>query len=342
MLNTKISLLALLFGVWSPALLAQDAETVQENGKKQSIFDLLHYQEVLKVELETDLNQLQLNRKNEDYQPAVFTFEDRQGKRQHLDIELRVRGRFRRRVCNFPPIKLKFDKDELKEKNLKKHNELKLVTHCLNDREGKELILREYLIYQLFERLSPVHYRSQLVRIKYNDPVRKMKVNNYGIILEDENELAARYDTDLCEDCFNVDSSKFDQENLNVLALFEFMIGNTDWSVPLLRNLKVLRGEKKEIYYAVPYDFDFSGLVNASYAIPDPTYDLASVRERYYLGNARTEAELETTKNIFRDKRGELFKVVSDFTLLGRSSRSDIKEYLRQFYVLLEKGRIKG
>ena len=211
--------------------------------KKTSIFDEIHREKLVKLEISTDLELLKKNKNTENYQPAVVRFEDVDGKEQEWKVEIRPRGRFRRKVCDFPPIKIKFEKDELKEQNYKKHNELKLVTHCLQDLEGKENVLREYLVYQLYEKCSPIHYRTQLVRIKYIDRKNGLRKKRFGVLLEDEKELAARYDTDLCEDCYSLTKDDFYKDNLLIMELFQYMIGNSDWSIPMVRNVKLLEDD---------------------------------------------------------------------------------------------------
>jgi hypothetical protein len=312
--------------------------------QKSSIFDIIYREGEVKLEIETDLALLERNKNTENYQPATIKFKDVEGNKQQWNVEVRPRGRFRRRVCNFPPIKMKFDKDELKEQDYKKHNELKLVTHCLRDAEGKENLLREFLVYQLYEKISPVHYRTQLVRIKYIDQNTGKKKNRYGILMEDENELAARFDTDLCEDCYSRNKDNFYKENLLAVELFQYMIGNSDWSIPMVRNIKLLEDEKteEEKFYVVPYDFDFSGLVNASYAIPSSSQGLTSVRDRVFLGFEMSEEELQVAAQPFREKRAEIMETVDSFQYLSRSSRNDIKAYLSSFYDQLEKGTIFG
>ncbi len=308
--------------------------------KKQSIFDIISLGDEVKAELELDMDLLEAKKNTEDYLPAVFTFEDSNGNEQTWNIEVRNRGRFRRRICHFPPLKLKFDKDALKEKDLKKHNELKLVTHCLDNEEGKDNILREALIYKLYEAVSPYHYRTQMIRIKYRDSKSNRSMTRFGILLEDENELDSRLDSRVCDDCYSLPKDTFDLDNLNRLALFQYMIGNPDWSITMVRNLKLLESKENGKFFAVPYDFDFTGLVNASYAIPDPTLGIGSVRERAFLGFAETEAEIASTVLYFESKKETLLEIVRNYKLLPRKSRNEIIDYLESFYAEIESGQI--
>lgn len=334
----SIANLFVAFWLLSPSLSPNPQTTTPP--KKQSIFDILHTGEEVKASLKLDLTLLEEKKNTEDYLPAEFSFEDGTGQKQIWNIEVRNRGRFRRRVCNFPPLKLKFNKEELKEKDLKKHNELKLVTHCLDNEEGRENILREALVYKLYELLSPYHYRSQVVRIKYIDTNNQPSTTHYGIILEDEDELSSRLDSKVCEGCYSLPKDTFDQENLNRLSLFQYMIGNPDWSLIMVRNLKMLERKENGKFVAAPYDFDFTGLVNASYAIPDPTLGITSVRERAFLGFAETKEELMPTIEFFQSKKDELLTYVKNYDMLSRKSRNEIIKYLKSFYEELDTGQI--
>ena len=66
------------------------------------------------------------------------------------------------------------------------------------------------------------------------------------------------------------------------LAVFEYLIGNTDWSVPYQHNIRLLTVPAIKNPVPVPYDFDQAGLVEAFYALPSENIGVASVRERVY------------------------------------------------------------
>jgi len=332
----RLNMRALFILFFTAVLFTANGQAGDPPAGKSTIFDLMYHDDVVKMELVLDVYELVSNRRTEEYQEVVLTFKDEHRDKQVWEAKARVRGRFRRRICNFPPIKIKFDKDDLKASNLKKHNELKLVTHCLDDKEGEQNLLREYLAYKLYEQISPYHYRAQLIKIKYVDQVSGESLKTYGILLEDEKELAARYDTDLCEDCYSLTRDSLDLENLYNLSLFQYMIGNADWSIPMLRNVKMLRDDKTGIFYAAPYDFDFTGLVNASYASPDPTLNIKTVRERVFLGLAESNEELEPAIDYFLEKKPALMRTIEDFRFLKKVDREDIMAYIESFYREIE------
>ncbi|MDX1943663.1 MAG: hypothetical protein SFU99_24055, partial [Saprospiraceae bacterium] len=88
----------------------------------------------------------------------------------------------------------------------------------------------------------------------------------------------------------------------------------------------------------VPYDFDFSGLVNASYASTDATLGIKTVRERKFLGMAQSPEELKSTIEHFQAHKKEIFDYVRKFKLLSMESRTDIIQFLESFYHCLDEG----
>lgn len=309
----------------------------QKKDTVKTIFDFMAIGEMLEMELATDLNLLKDQKKTNEYQPASISFTDASGKAQKWNIKLRSRGKFRRRICILPPLKLNFNKGDLQKAGLKKDDELKLITHCVEGYEGKEFLLREYLAYKLFQILSPYSLKVHLVEVKYRDTKSKAKSTGLGILMEDEASMAKRYDAKLCDDCFSTPKDSFNLDQVNISCMFEYMIGNTDWSIPMVRNVKMLRFKDGSKAAIVPYDFDFSGFVNASYALPNADYKLTSVRERIFLSLTKSDAELEKTKAHFEAKRDEMVSFIKGFKMLSSAGRNDAINYLDSFYDSLKK-----
>ncbi len=297
-------------------------------------FDLL-YEEGLTlktIELEFNIKEVEAHRRDEEEFPATFHFTAADGSRESWDIELNVRGRYRRMTCDFPPLKINFYKDDLEERGLKKHNNLKLVTHCFGNWRGEDYLLREYVAYKLFHELFSISYRTQLVEVKYTDSATGKTMTHYGIIIEDEKELADRYDSKLCEDCYSMPQDSFDQQYLVRLDLFQFMIGNADWSVRILKNLKMLKPRDGGKYYLVPYDFDFSGFVDPHYVRLPASLGIQSVRERVYLGFEHDAAVLQQAFADFQSQKEELYRIIEACDYLSKKSRNYLKRYLGSFF----------
>ena len=325
------SALALLFLALaaSPDAAAQGKEV----DLPPTIFNLLHYQELLELELSFNFQDLEKNRRNEDRFDAILRFLDGNGRPRLWEVELNVRGRYRRLHCNFPPLKINFDKDDLKAARLEDHNNLKLVTHCLNASIGDDYVLREYLAYRLYEDLTHISYRTQLVLIHYLDTHSDKTFTRFGIILEDEKELAERFDSDLCEDCFGVGQEAFNPDAARLHDLFQYMIGNADYSPKILRNVKMLKPHNGDPYYLVPYDFDFTGFVNALYVQVPPHLGIDDIRDRVYLGFPYSAPEMEETFTFMESRRNVMLDDIENFPYINKKTRRDLKDYLRAFFI---------
>ena len=91
-------------------------------------------------------------------------------------------------------------------------------------------------------------------------------------------------------------------------------------------------GFGSEGYTPVPYDFDYSGLVDASYAIPSENLGISSVRERYYLGPCREdEAYLAAIEHI-NQHRDEILQMVNNFEYLDEKHKKNAISYLEQYF----------
>jgi hypothetical protein len=305
-----------------------------------SLFDIFDHSEVLQLELEFDMDEMYAKVNTNDEYPAVFRFQDQNGNWVELASELRARGRFRRRTCEFPPLRIDFSKKDLRARGLLDFDDLKLVTHCMEGRAGKEAVLREYLTYKMYSQLTDKALRAQLVEVTYKDTESNAEQTAYGILLEDVDELAARLGSEECDECYGLTAMDLQQDNLKTHAMFQYMIGNTDWSLPQMRNLKVMKPINGGAYWVAPYDFDFSGIVSASYAIPSTELGQKKIGDRVYLGSERTNMELEATADYFRSKKSALMATVNDFELLSKRDRREITEYLDSFYEALDNGII--
>lgn len=304
-----------------------------------TLFEQMRTNQLLQVTMEMDLQTLIDNKKTNEFLPAKFSFLNHKGQMADWDIEVRVRGRFRRRTCEFPPLKLKFPKKEMKAEGFGKHNDFKLVTHCMEDKQGEETLLREYLAYQLYAKLTNVSFRTQLINITYRDSQTGAETSSYGILIEDSDELAERFNTKECDECFGLTADDFDRSNLQIHDLFQYMIGNTDWSLRMARNMKVLVPENEENPKMVaPYDFDFAGLVQAPYALLNPDLQQKDIRDRFYLGANWTAAEWVGTIELFKTKRPELMHTIDQFEFLNKKAKKDLKKYLESFYADLDEG----
>jgi len=304
-----------------------------------TIFDKLYGADIASITLHTDLSNLITERRSEDYQPAAFSITDKDGNKEIHQIKIKSRGKFRRKVCQFPPIKLNFSKGALRDYGYEgQYDKLKLVTHCLDGRSiSKENVAKEYLAYKLYNVISENSYRAQLIEITYIDTEGKVdNLKRYGFVLEDTDEMAKRIGGTECEECLNLAANQLVNPAETEMALFQYMIGNEDWNTAMMRNLKMVRLDSSQKVIPVPYDFDFAGLVDAPYALPNSDFGLLSVKQRHFMGLKVEEDTLMNTLQAFADKKPQLYEVVEKDPLLKRTHRKEVITYLDSFFQLIE------
>lgn len=308
--------------------------TAQES--QRSIFDIMQYKEVLQIELETDIENLQDNRRFTDYQTAKLRFKDANDQWQNWDLKVRIRGNYRRIHCSeMPPLKLNFKKSSLVEAGLSKHDDLKLVTHCIEDKQAaQDLIMREYLAYKMYNELTDNSFRVQLLRITYKSSKTGKKIKQWGFVIEDTAQLKDRISASNCEACLNAAMDEFDTDNVKLVSMYQYILGNSDWGIHNGRNIKLLRQHGKTII--VPYDFDFTGVVNAPYAVANPNYQMKFVRDRIYLGFEELLGEMHATLFFLEGKQEEMIRIVKRFKHLAVDSRYDIIEYMKDYFEHME------
>lgn len=270
--------------------------------------------------------------KSPNEQMAIISFTDDTGREFRRSLRVGVRGKFRRHLCTFPPIRLNFSKKRLEEDGMSRHDKLKLVTPCFEGDRGQELVLREYLAYKLYAQLSPYAFRVQLLEITYRDLLRKHPDQTvFAFVLEDTDEMAERLGGVELENGRGIAPEQFDRRAETTQALFEYMIGNLDWNLAMSRNLKMVELPNGTVL-PVPYDFDFSALVHAPYARLNTAVGQDHAGQRIYLGLSCPDELLNEAFANFDAKRKDLLKTIRGFSLLHLDKRYEITHYLGEFY----------
>ena len=319
-----INIVILFFLV--PSSLGQN-DSVALNRK--GVFDS---DEILEISLRFDIRHFKRTKFKSLYQHAAMTYIS-DGDSVTRKIKLRSRGKFRREYCNFPPIRLNLKKNEFPDDIFEGVDKIKMVTHC--ESGNRDHILKEYLAYKLYNIISDFSFRVRLVKVTYIDTRKPDKpFEEYAFLIEPTEFLTERTNT-LEIETTGLSQKSMKQEILDRMAVFNYMIGNYDWIVPKLQNLVILSqpfSENSHLGIPVPYDFDYSGIVNADYAVPPDNAPVSSVRERLFLGLCRSEEKFEKVTDYFLGKKDAFYKVIEEFPYLGERPKSDMINYLNTFY----------
>jgi hypothetical protein len=260
-----------------------------------------------------------------------------------LDVEVTTRGRSRLEICSFPPIRLDFKRSQVEGTLFAQQNRLKLVTLCRESNNYAQYLELEYLIYRIYEQVSAFALKVRPVIMHYVETERSDRTEDGpGFLIEPVDGLAERTGTSVAT-LPSVPRDKLDPLETAVLALFQFMIGNTDWSVTspakgedCCHNSEVLaRTDVAEQYVPVPYDFDQAGLINTVYALPAEGLKIRSVRDRLYRGLCIHNAELDTAIARFDAARSSIEALINDAHLDDRF-REDAAEYIAEFYAIID------
>jgi len=256
----------------------------------------------------------------------------------NFDIKVKARGNARRlfNICVFPPIKLNFKKKAVKGTVFEGQDKLKLVSYCKDSDLFEGYVLQEYLIYKMYNCLTPYSFNVRLAEITFKDQNDKSReVTRYGFLIEDDDRMAERNDGKMTEILMS-NQDRCERRTLDIFTVFQFMIGNADWwmAKPIVHNVKLIFREGEPVI-PIPYDFDYSGTINANYAVPPEELPIESVRERYFRGYCRFPGTYENTVAIFNENKEEIYDVYRNFELLNEKKKNQILKYYDAFYKIV-------
>jgi len=296
--------------------------------------------EPLELEITAPFSQLRKGREAEELEEFSATLRHT----TQVDIKLRARGKFRRSkdTCNFPPLRLNFAKKTSKGTIFEKQDKIKLVTQCQPGSQFAQLVVKEYLAYRIFNLLSDESFKVRLVNAKLvNSDSRNKAIQHQAFLIEAKKKLAKRLNT-VEHHAQEIKPGEVLPGFTAIVNLFEFMIGNTDWSMFIsapgkecCHNLVPLRDSAGSVL-PIPYDFDFSGTVNAPYAEPPLGLKIRRVTQRLYRGRCLHNSELDAAVRLFQNKRQAIYALYQDSAELNKRSKKKALAYYDKFYAILD------
>jgi len=314
---------------------SRDSTGVRSAEKTISLFEKLQQDNIWEISIATNFDSLDYYKFKETYQPANFAFKNSDGTVTKMKIKVRTRGKIRKRICNYVSLKLKFKKANLVAMGLSEENKYKLVCQCEKGKNAEQLIFREYLAYRFYNIIAEDSYRTHLFKINYLDTSTGKSEIRYGFLIEDEDALAKRRGGKILERTDFIENN-VSRKCLVQVCIFQYMIGNTDWSVLFLHNVKIMSTPDNKMILPVPYDFDFSGLVNAPYAVPNPDLELNEVTDRYFMKSGCSKKEIAAHLEQFRQKKEAITSEWQSFELLNNQSRRHLNRFMSKFFESIE------
>ena len=320
--------------------LQAQAPKIKKVSTKVPSKSLFNADEVVSLTLVANLSGLLKDRSSQtpaSYK-AAFSYVDAPRNSLALPIKLMVRGNFRRdaKHCRFPPLLLDFPKTKTVNTPFARHAKLKLVTHC----QTEEYVVREYLVYKLYNLLTDFSFRARLAKVTYQDSSGKRATETkYGFLLEDEASVARRNKaTPYPPNKLNM--ARADTVQMATVAVFEYLIGNTDWSVPFRHNIRLFSNPKRTRPMPVPYDFDHSGIVEAPYAYPAEQLAIQSVRQRLYRGYGYPQAVFDRVFKKFKKHKAAIYALYQNQPTLPPGYVKRTLKYLDEFYETIDSPRL--
>lgn len=342
-LSPALALLALLLGTAHAEAQEFQLPTPQEYAERAlraQQAPLFAEDGALAVTLRTDVSRIRQTRSVDEELPGTLIYTAADGTEVSVPVRVRARGNFRRqaRNCSFPPLRLNLAGRDARGTLFEGQDKLKLVTPCHDTREQyQQYVLHEYLAYRTYQLLTPVSYRVRLLRVTYEDPDGGYDTRTVtAFVIEDDEQMARRNHATL-GGWEQLHPGLLDPEPAALMNLFQFMIGNTDYSTVYFHNATGIRTEEGK-NQAVPYDFDWSGVVSARYAVPDEQLPIRSVQQRLFRGFCHVADEAGLIQR-FNDAREGIWSLYEAMEELAPRERERALRYYQQFYDVINDPR---
>lgn len=313
-----------------------------ENDKPPKLFD---EKGEMRVTLAGPWRTVQRQVKKDRRYPVQLTYTGSDGQTHTLAAEAAPRGITRRlRVCDFPPLKLHFDKKKVKGTEFRGNKSLKLVTYCKTNTKYEQYYIKEFIAYRIYNLITEYSFRVRPLLVDYKDSSRNSKaLTRFSFLIEDIDAVAKR--NGLQKLTVGTTPVKgLDGEQAANLALYQYLIGNLDWAATgghdknrCCHNARLIGKGKNEVpKYAIPYDFDSSGLVNAHYAAPPDKLKVSNIRQRLYRGFCAHNDKLPAAVERFQRQRANIFGLFNNDQNISKGNRKRALNYIEDFYEVLD------
>lgn len=293
----------------------------------------------IEIILQMDMEKV-FNDKGKDpqYSPALLIQKIDEKNIQIFNIKIKARGNTRRisNICEFPPLKINFEKKSTKNTVFDGQDKVKVVTHCNESDEYQNYALLEYLSYKTYNTLTDYSYRVRIVNVVYKDIRQNYPdIIKSGFMIEDDDILAKRVGGKISDKrIWSPDSCE--NKAVEIFSLFQFMIGNTDWWIHTRHNVDLI-SLSDESLIPIPFDFDGAGIINTPYAMPSRQLPIITVKDRFFKSTCKTlnYYDYEETINQFNLKKDMILSMLDNALFLDKKYRKRAKNYIDDFYDII-------
>jgi len=263
--------------------------------------------------------------------------------KRRIGLTVERRGKSRLEICSFPPIRLRFpDPATAAGTPFDGARSLKMVTHCHPGSRWEQYYVREMLAFRFYNLITERSFRVRPLSVVYSDSERDDADGpHFAFVIENDDTVAARNGLEEIK-LARIAPSRLDSLESSRFALFQYMIGNADWSSlsgpdpdDCCHNTKLIGTRADGPIYALPYDFDSTGFVDAHYAVPQQALPITRVTQRLFRGFCVHSATLESARREFLDRKRDLLQVLDDEPRLSDRSRRKAERYLDNFFDVL-------
>lgn len=316
------------------------ADKIQRDTTPYKPTILFNSTEPLEFTLTLNVKQIKKDRGDEPpSRPATFALKDTSGKPVDMPIHVRTRGIWRKKNCDIPPLRIDFTKDKVKGTVFAGQNHVKLAIPCRFNDRYEQLTLAEFNLNRAYTVLTPLSHRVRLARLTLVDSASgKPEFTRWSFVMEDESEVAGR-NHGRVYDVKGATSSDLDPSTAAIAGLFQYMIGNTDYSVQALHNVELMARDTS--VYPIIFDFDFAGAVNAPYAVVDYRLSIKRVTDRLFRGPCAPASYYPAAIAHFKAKRDSITALYSDALgkLMDPGKVKETLEYFDDFYKIVDDSR---
>jgi hypothetical protein len=271
--------------------------------------------------------------------PFPGTIEIDRGPRVPVTFE--AYGLSRLRECEFPPMHIRLAEGAPSTRQLDGRCALRLVTPCSRHGASDRHAVLEYLVYAGYKMLAEPALGVRLARVRLVDTAEEHeRAEGYGFFVEDIRDVAARHGLQW-RDTPPASLAELDAAQLTLMTLYQFMVGNTDWSAvrgprsePCCHNVAFLVGAQGP-GLVLPFDFDQSGLVGAPYAFPSPELGIRDVRQRVFRGFCEHNGLLPSAIAVLNRRRPDLEALFNSPDLPYPKDRRRALRYIEEFYEIV-------